>query len=175
LIAPVRWETVVQERLTDLCSGRRTNVVYELEVCCRDESRLQLYWHNTLIHHRELGEQVVLAVAIDITARKKAEEKTLWLASHDTLTGLYNRWRFTQELSQVLERNLRTGAVSAVMFLDLDLFKDINDTSGHHTGDLLLKRIAQRLLEVVRPGDRVARLDGDEFAIIANDVDPEHL
>src|SRR5690606_14211720 len=85
--------------------------------------------------------------------------------------GLYNRRRFTEELNLVVERNRRQGNLSAVMFFDLDQFKDVNDTSGHQTGDLLLKRIAQRLEEVARASDFVARLDGDEFAVIANDIE----
>lgn len=169
------WQKNLQDRLLGLLTRRYANVSFESAVLCRDNTLLHTAWHNTLIQDRDQGEQLILSVAIDITGRKEAEEKMFWLASHDVLTGLHNRRRFTDELNQVLERNKRQNSVSAVMFFDLDQFKDVNDTSGHQTGDLLLKRIAQRLLDVARDSDFVARLDGDEFAVIANDVKPDDM
>ncbi|QCF27676.1 bifunctional diguanylate cyclase/phosphodiesterase [Hydrocarboniclastica marina] len=169
------WKAELRSELAELLAHRCTNVRFESQLLCKTGTSLHMAWHNTLIHDRDRNEELVLSVALDITARKSAEEKMSWLASRDALTGLYNRRRFTEELNQVVDRNKRQGNLSAVMFFDLDQFKDINDTSGHQTGDLLLKRIAQRLLDIGRDSDFVARLDGDEFAVIANNVNPEDM
>ena len=98
----------------------------------------------------------------DITERRQAEEKIVWLARHDTLTGLPNRFHFQEEL----ELALRVGARIAVHWIDLDHYKAINDELGHPVGDALLTSVAARLKSVVRGTDIVARLGGDEFAVI---------
>jgi diguanylate cyclase (GGDEF)-like protein len=108
----------------------------------------------------------------DITERRRHEEKITHLARHDPLTGLANRVLFREQLEQSLQRLMR-GQGFAVLCLDLDHFKSVNDTLGHPVGDALLKQVGQRLLGCVRHGDLVARLGGDEFAIIqANVRDP---
>ena len=102
----------------------------------------------------------------DITERKLAAQRINHLAHHDSLTGLPNRELFQERLRQSLAVSKRGGDRVALMFLDLDKFKDVNDTLGHHIGDLLLKAVAKRLSRCVRETDTVARLGGDEFAII---------
>jgi len=102
----------------------------------------------------------------DITMRRRAELKVEEMATHDALTGLSNRFEFKQRLEQCLaEVRQRTGKF-AVLYVDLDHFKSVNDTWGHTTGDKLLQQVAARIQAVVRQGDTVARLGGDEFAII---------
>ena len=111
----------------------------------------------------------VVASFIDITERKLAEEQLLYGAYHDALTGLPNRARFLERLSEALERieEHRTDQPSlAVLFLDLDRFKNINDSLGHLAGDELLQQVALRLRECVRPPDTVSRFGGDEFALL---------
>jgi diguanylate cyclase (GGDEF)-like protein len=105
----------------------------------------------------------------DITERRRQEEKIAHLAHHDTLTGLANRMLFRERLEQSLQRLVR-GQGFAVLCLDLDHFKAVNDTLGHPVGDLLLKLVGKRLLGCVRHGDIVARLGGDEFAIVQASV-----
>ncbi len=115
------------------------------------------------------------AVISDITERKKAEEQIHYQANYDTLTGLPNRSLFQDRLNLALPSMSRTDRKLALMFIDLDGFKLVNDTLGHDIGDLLLKETAGRLGTCVRQGDTVARLGGDEFTIIMpNLVDPRH-
>ncbi len=102
---------------------------------------------------------------------RRTEAQILHLVRNDMLTGLPNRRAFVEGLQQAIARARRGGSGLAVLYLDLDHFKDVNDTNGHPVGDLLLKSIAERLRAVVRETDVVARLGGDEFAIVATDVD----
>jgi diguanylate cyclase (GGDEF)-like protein len=107
----------------------------------------------------------------DITERKTAEDQLTRAALHDSLTGLPNRTLVMARLEHVLERSQRDNTLNAVLFLDLDSFKLINDTAGHSTGDRLLVEVAERLSARVRPGDTLGRLGGDEFVVICEDLD----
>ncbi len=107
----------------------------------------------------------------DITERKLTEERFRYYAYTDILTGLANRLLFKDRLEQALSHAERNNRSIALMFLDLDNFKHVNDTAGHDTGDLLLKEVAFRLKRVVRKTDTVARMGGDEFTIILFDLD----
>ena len=108
----------------------------------------------------------------DITERKILEEQLRHQAFHDVLTGLENRFLFLDRLGHALARAGRGGRPTAVLFLDLDDFKAVNDRLGHAEGDKLLVAVAQRLKLVTRDSDTVARLGGDEFAIIVEETDP---
>nr|WP_242463885.1 EAL domain-containing protein [Thiococcus pfennigii] len=98
--------------------------------------------------------------------REQAESRLVWLANHDPLTQLFNRRRFNDEFKGILERAVRFEHQGALLFLDLDQFKDVNDLSGHQVGDTLLQRVADQLRLVSQPSDLVARLGGDEFALV---------
>ncbi|GLU31807.1 EAL domain-containing protein [Trinickia caryophylli] len=111
------------------------------------------------------------AIFSDITKRRVAEERLSYLATHDVLTDLPNRTLFNERLEQALARARRSLRRVAVMFVDLDRFKLINDTLGHAVGDETLKVVAQRLKRAVRATDTVARLGGDEFTIVVEDID----
>lgn len=115
-----------------------------------------------------------IGVARDITEKKTSEELIWQQANFDPLTGLANRRMFQDRLEQEIKKSHRAGLTLALMILDLDRFKEVNDTLGHDMGDLLLKEAAQRLNSCVREADTVARLGGDEFAVILgelNDID----
>lgn len=112
-----------------------------------------------------------VAVVNDITQKKRAEQELRYLANYDTLTGLPNRTLLSERLSRAIIRARRQESRVAVLFIDLDHFKDINDSLGHAAGDRLLKAAAARLQAAVGPTDTVARLGGDEFTIIVEDLD----
>ncbi len=108
-----------------------------------------------------------IGIFSDITERKKTEESIRYLAQHDALTGLPNRLLLTDRLSQALMAANRNGTSFAVMFIDLDRFKNINDSLGHKAGDLLLQEVGKRLTSSMRTTDTVSRQGGDEFVILA--------
>lgn len=115
-------------------------------------------------------------VTRDITQRKQDEERIRYQANYDALTGLPNRSLFMDRLAQALPTMRRAGRKLALMFLDLDGFKLVNDTLGHDVGDLLLQETAHRISSAVRDGDTVARLGGDEFTVIMPNLeDPKKV
>jgi Amt family ammonium transporter len=116
------------------------------------------------------GQGAVLIHVRDITERKEQQKRLEQLAQFDSLTGLPNRFLFEDRLKQAVLGTRRTGERIALHYLDLDEFKQVNDTLGHSVGDELLKAVGQRLTKLVRETDTVARLGGDEFAIIQTDI-----
>ena len=114
--------------------------------------------------------QVFVAIIQDITARKHTEERLVYLANYDTLTELPNRSLLALRLNRAIDEALKNDRLVGVLFIDLDRFKVINDTLGHDSGDELLKVVAKRLNEAVRPGDTVARYGGDEFVTVLANV-----
>ncbi len=135
--------------------------------------RRRRYW--TELDAVPLGADAGGAVVthVDITARKQAESNLTRRATHDPLTGLPNRVLLADRLSHALARTARTGGFVGVLFCDLDGFRDVNNTYGHLAGDRLLVTIAKRLRAVCRSSDTVARVSGDEFVIILEDVTGE--
>ena len=111
-----------------------------------------------------------ILTSIDISDRKRSEARIEFLAQHDVLTELPNRALCTERLRLALQQARRSKQQVAVLFIDLDRFKNINDSLGHHIGDGLLRSVAGRLLQSVRAGDTVSRLGGDEFIIVLNGV-----
>lgn len=125
--------------------------------------------HELLEHQVKLR---TVALEDEIKQRKEAEEKLKHAASHDILTGLPNRAVFTDLLNHAIACNKRRpDSKFAILFLDLDRFKVVNDSLGHHAGDMLLKEIALALVDTVRDKDTVARLGGDEFVILVEDLE----
>ncbi len=116
------------------------------------------------------GDALFMLMFFDITEKRVADEEMARLAFYDELTRLPNRRLLMERLQQVLITNTRTHHFGALMFLDLDNFKHLNDSNGHHAGDLLLRSMGQRLQSCVREQDTVARLGGDEFVVLLVDL-----
>jgi diguanylate cyclase (GGDEF)-like protein/PAS domain S-box-containing protein len=144
---------------------------HDIELVRRDGSSLWVMVSATLL---EIDDgSGVLAMVSDITDRKRAEEELAHQALHDHLTGLPNRALLLDRLQHALGRSQRTGGTVAVLFLDLDRFKLVNDGLGHDVGDELLLAVASRLRKGTRLADTVARFGGDEFVLVFEDVPDE--
>jgi diguanylate cyclase (GGDEF)-like protein/PAS domain S-box-containing protein len=127
-----------------------------------------------LVTRQPMADGGWLATHEDITERRRAEAEIIHLARHDALTGLPNRVEFNAKLEGVSKRLKRNGGTATVMMVDLDKFKDVNDTLGHPAGDKLLIEVGKRLQSTIRETDVLARLGGDEFAIIQEDAANQH-
>lgn len=125
------------------------------------------------LHRSGAGEERVLGVFQDVTAQQAATERLWWAANHDALTHLPNRALFADRFHKALERRKRTGTVVGLVLVDIDDFKQVNDTLGHAAGDRLLKEVARRLTETVRAHDTVARTGGDEFSVLLENLADE--
>ncbi|UGQ48055.1 EAL domain-containing protein [Massilia endophytica] len=150
------------------------------------------YWRGEVWSLRKSGEQYLewltmtavrdqsgmtthyVGVFSDITKVKESQEKLDHLAHHDPLTALPNRLLFHDRLHHAIQRSSRANEQLAVLFIDLDRFKNVNDTLGHHIGDELLQQVASALSSKLRDGDTLARLGGDEFIVLLEDVDGEY-
>ena len=127
-------------------------------------------WMETEVHPIEAGSNRFISVSRDITERKKSEAEFAFLATHDPLTSLANRKLLDERLHRDLARARRTGSHVAVMLVDLDGFKEVNDSFGHASGDELLRELGRRLTCCTRETDTVARLGGDEFVVVLADA-----
>ncbi|MBL4630767.1 MAG: EAL domain-containing protein [Paraglaciecola sp.] len=135
----------------------------------------QLIWVEVILNSIIKNGQVVgITATIDnINDRKHAKIELNHMASHDTLTGLYNRHYFDIQLTMLSDAALKQGQTHSLLYLDLDRFKVINDTQGHHQGDIILKKVAQNIARLKRGSDIICRLGGDEFALLLPHTDKE--
>ena len=140
----------------------------EKQLLCADGSRRTVLKSVTRIQVR--GQEKLLECFVDINERKQAEDEIKQLAFYDALTLLPNRRLLIDRLGQALTASARHRREGALLYIDLDNFKTLNDTRGHNVGDLLLQQVAQRLLACVREGDTVARFGGDEFVVMLEDL-----
>ncbi|WP_137885691.1 bifunctional diguanylate cyclase/phosphodiesterase [Pseudomonas sp. 2FE] len=136
----------------------------------QDGCTITLESHRTLVRDDRGQPQSVLSINTDITHRKSAEQEVKRLAFYDQLTGLANRRLMLDRLQHALAGSARSLHTSAVILIDLDNFKALNDTLGHDRGDMLLRQVALRLSGCIRESDTVARLGGDEFVVLLEDL-----
>jgi diguanylate cyclase (GGDEF)-like protein/PAS domain S-box-containing protein len=157
-----------RERIIAELREQRSLTNVEVRMRRRDGSVVWVLETMTMLEGSEAG--ILEGTIIDITDRKYAQEEIEYHAYHDVLTGLPNRLLFRDRISMSLAHARRSARGVAIMFLDLDDFKVINDSHGHTVGDRLLQAVAQRLVAVVRAEDTVARMGGDEFTVLLGDV-----
>lgn len=167
LVAPEYRELVAQAVRSGLDHR------YDAEGLRKDGSRYHLSIRGKSIPYR--GHVLRVSELRDITERKEMEELVRQQALHDTLTKLPNRRLLNDRLRQTMAASKRTGAYSALMFLDLDNFKPLNDAHGHEVGDLLLIEVAERLKNCVRETDTVARFGGDEFVVLLTELNTDQV
>lgn len=136
---------------------------------CKDGRAIPVHAKCTLIEHA--GEKLVLGIFRDISAAEESRQRIEFLATHDPLTGLPNRSLLYDRIQQALARSEREPEPFALMFIDLDNFKAVNDTFGHDQGDQMLQQAATRIQSCVRAADTTARLGGDEFTVLISGVD----
>ena len=156
----------VNEMVGRLVSGPGSQATMLNRNYRKDGSVVWVEWHNSVLRDAEGHLVSILSLAQDVSSRIQAEERLQFMATHDGLTGLPNRVLLTDRLASALSRAQRSGHGVAVLFVDLDHFKDVNDTLGHRVGDELLKNLARRIRGTLRQSDLLVRLSGDEFVII---------
>jgi len=151
------WSRTVKEQI-----GKVGTASFETRFKCMDGSLMDIWLGSAPVEAADPAAGIT-CTALDVTARKKTEEEMRFLASHDSLTKLPNRNLFMDRLSSALAIGRRNQSGVAVMFIDLDEFKDVNDEMGHEAGDEVLKQTAARIIDGLRESDSVARFGGDEF------------
>lgn len=157
------------ERYLSTSTSQVSGIRFEIEAARKDDSRFPA--EITLSSMRNsTGELSLTAVIRDITLQKIHEQQLFHTANHDQLTGLPNRLMFEDRLKSSVLQSRRTKILGALMFIDLDNFKPINDAFGHEAGDIVLKGVGNRLQEAVRATDTVARIGGDEFVVVLGEI-----
>jgi diguanylate cyclase (GGDEF)-like protein/PAS domain S-box-containing protein len=154
-----------------LAARRGDSVDFQNRYRARDGSYRWLQWSGTLAGRGGL----IYASARDITEQKVLEARLQQQAQTDPLTGLSNRRHFIEEAERTLRYIARHGSHASVLMLDLDGFKEVNDSLGHDAGDDILRQVAEALRSRLRATDLIARLGGDEFAALLPEVDPGHV
>jgi len=159
-----------EQEVQRVAAGEQTRFALEQRYLLADGSLLWAHFTASAVSDDKGRPFLLVAQVVDLTARKDAEARLAHQALHDPLTGLPNRALFLDRAGRALDLGGRGDGGVAVLFLDLDRFKVINDSLGHEAGDLLLRATADRLSEAIRPTDTLARFAGDEFAVLCEDV-----
>jgi diguanylate cyclase (GGDEF)-like protein/PAS domain S-box-containing protein len=165
-------EDRVQDHVGRLMSSRGETLVTECSLRDSGGNDVSVSLSSTVVGDPGMGE-ILMVNVVDVSDRRRYLDRLTHLADHDVLTGLANRRRFDTELQRHLERCRRHGPTGALLLLDLDNFKQVNDSLGHNVGDQLLVTIAGLLRRSIRSTDLVARLGGDEFALLLPDADQD--
>ncbi len=161
----------VQQALLEIDAGDRQHVQLESILQSKSGEAYEITWNHSRLAGQPGGAVMILSVGIDHTERKRAESHVNYLAEHDPLTGLVNRQHFQHELDQALLDARRSAHDGALLYLDLDAFKYVNDVSGHQAGDALLRIVADEVGKVARASDLLGRLGGDELGVLLHECD----
>ncbi|HEX4331901.1 MAG TPA: PAS domain-containing protein [Usitatibacter sp.] len=174
------WRHVYEEdaaaatrMIRDLVEGPERHATLRHRNYRKDGSVIWVEWHNSALRDESGRVISILSLAQDVSSRIQAEERLQYMATHDGLTGLPNSVLLHDRLEAALSRARRARRRVGVMFLDLDHFKDVNDTLGHRVGDALLKELARRIRAALRQSDVLARISGDEFVVVLEDLPDE--
>ncbi len=177
---------IVGERISLFKTGRHDSTFYkerrdhlltrgsyegEIWSRCKDQSECLLIEKVSVVHHQ--SKRYHQYMVEDITESRKLADRYRYLAMHDALTGLANRSLAKDRFSHALLNSVRAGEKLGILLCDLNEFKQVNDTYGHHVGDLFLIEIGKKLTQLVREGDTVARIGGDEFLVILERLESE--
>lgn len=147
---------------------------YQCKILNKDETIKHIELSLTPMHDSSGRKNGLRSIVRDVDQRARYEEKLIYLAYHDALTGLNNRKAFYERLKQALNRAKRYENELALLYIDIDKFKLVNDTYGHEAGDVLLQKVTQRLNNCLRTSDCIARIGGDEFVVIMNNPQQEN-
>lgn len=160
--------------LNEALAAAAKDGVWEGETAFMSRSDEEVPTLQVILAHKDTEGEVEYysTIAHDITDRKRMEDWLTYLATHDPLTGVLNRSSFQQKLHDAVGQSKQDGSSGALLYLDLDDFKDINDSFGHQAGDEILQHITQVFRENLRPSDEIARIGGDEFAILLPNAEP---
>jgi diguanylate cyclase (GGDEF)-like protein/PAS domain S-box-containing protein len=166
-------EEAVSRMIRNLRDGSERHATLLHRNYRKDGSVIWVEWHNSALRDENGRVISILSLAQDVSSRIQAEERLQYMATHDGLTGLPNSVLLNDRLGAALSRARRAKRRVGVMFLDLDHFKDVNDTLGHRVGDALLKELSNRIRGALRQSDVLARISGDEFVVVLEDVPDE--
>lgn len=163
------FQKIFEKRLNRIISQKIPTSIFEVVLLSKDKQKIPA---EMSLQYVNLPSQVphLLAIFRDLKNIKRDEKKIRHAAFHDSLTGLPNRFSFTKQLNTLAKNKNKKSKQFAIIFMDLDRFKLINDTLGHFTGDILLKQVANRLKTNIKRGDVVSRFGGDEFVILLTNV-----
>jgi len=164
------YRKALVEQVAAIVEKGETREGLETTIHCKNNQTKVISWHERRLVDDKGNPVGSIALGRDITERKRVEEQLVYMATHDTLTGLPNRQAFSEHLDLELGHAHRNQRQLAVMMLDLDHFKEVNDTLGHSVGDKLLQAVGKRLTGLRRKSDTVARLGGDEFMLILPEI-----
>ncbi len=162
--------------MSSIAEGTKESYRHEARLRCKDGKERSILWLHSSLTNESTTQ--LLSTGLDITESKQLEKNLSWLADHDSLTALFNRRRFEKELEDALQWANKHDAQGALLYIDLDNFKDINDSCGHQVGDIILRKVASTITTLTRDIDPsahliCARLGGDEFAILLRNIDEE--
>ncbi len=163
----------LQQAIDDHLRGETDTLQWEYRTRAQDGTWRWMLARGVAVRGEDGRPTRMAGSQTDVTATKDAQRQLLHNALHDPLTGLANRALFMDRLTHAVKRLERAPGQFGVLFIDLDRFKPVNDSSGHETGDRLLRAVAARIRRVMRPSDTLARLGGDEFTALVEDIDDE--
>ena len=166
LLAPASMDDSLQQALQRLQSGQESQNRAETCFVRSDGTEVHCEWFNSALTDADGQVTSIMALVQDVSAKIQIARQQHYLANHDSLTGLLNRAAFQGRLEQSLLHARHNDGSVALLFIDLDGFKHVNDAEGHRAGDEVLRIVAQRIASTVRAGDTMARLGGDEFLVM---------